>query len=81
MACADVFEAQDDEYIESVLPSAVYRRVAVEAGASDYWAKYVGLKRKVVGMNRFGESAPGRILMDYFGFNTENVINVAKSIL
>jgi len=81
MACAEVFESQDDEYIESVLPSAVYRRVAVEAGASDYWAKYVGLKGKVVGMNRFGESAPGRILMDYFGFTTENVIKMAKSIL
>ena len=81
MACVDVFESQDDEYIESVLPSAVYRRVAVEAGASDYWTKYVGLKGKVVGMNRFGESAPGRILMDYFGFTTENVIKVAKSIL
>ena len=81
MVSTDVFESQDEDYIESVLPSSVVSRVAVEAGASDYWVKYVGLKGAVIGIDNFGESAPGAILMDHFGFTTENVIRVAKSVL
>ena len=81
MVCVDIFDTQSDEYIESVLPSSVDKRVAVEAAAGDYWMKYVGLKGKVIGIDRFGESAPGGILMDFFGFTSENVIKVAKSIL
>ena len=81
MVCVDIFETQSDEYIESVLPSSVDKRVAVEAGTGDYWKKYVGLKGKVISIDRFGESAPGGILMDFFGFTSENVIKVAKSIL
>ena len=81
MVSTDVFESQDEDYIESVLPSSVVSRVAVEAGASDYWIKYVGLKGAVIGIDNFGESAPGAILMDHFGFTTENVIRVAKSVL
>ena len=58
MPSTDVFDSQSSEYRESVLPSSVRRRVAIEAGISDYWYKYVGLDGKVVGMNTFGESAP-----------------------
>ena len=81
MVSTDVFESQDEDYIQSVLPSSVVSRVAVEAGASDYWVKYVGLKGAVIGIDNFGESAPGAILMNHFGFTTENVIRVAKSVL
>jgi transketolase len=73
MPSTDVFDAQDDSYRESVLPSAVTARVAVEAGVTDYWLKYVGLNGKVVGINRFGESAPAGELFKYFGFTAENV--------
>ena len=81
MVSVDVFESQDEDYIESVLPSSVVNRIAVEAGASDYWVKYVGLKGAVIGIDNFGESAPGAILMDHFGFTSDNVIKVAKSVL
>ena len=81
MVSADVFESQDKDYIESVLPSSVVSRIAVEAGASDYWVKYVGLKGAVIGIDKFGESAPGEMLMEHFGFTTENVMKVAKSVL
>ena len=77
----DVFDAQDAAYKESVLPSAVTARVAVEAGIADYWYKYVGLNGKVVGMTTFGESAPAGELFKHFGFTVDNVVNVAKSVL
>jgi transketolase len=79
MPSADVFDAQEEAYRETVLPSSVTRRVAVEAGSSHYWMKYVGLEGKVIGMERFGESAPGAVLMEHFGFTVDNVIAVAKS--
>ena len=77
--CVDVFEAQDAEYREQVLPDAVRHRVAVEAAGVDYWHKLVGLDGKVIGMRTFGESAPGAVLMEHFGFTAENVIATAKS--
>ena len=77
--CVDVFEAQDAEYIEQVLPNAVRQRVAVEAAGVDYWRKFVGLDGKVVGMQSFGESAPGAVLMEHFGFTAENIIASVKS--
>ena len=77
--CVDVFEAQDAEYQEQVLPDAVRHRVAVEAAGVDYWHKLVGLDGKVIGMRTFGESAPGAVLMEHFGFTAENVIATAKS--
>ena len=80
MPCADVFEAQDDAYRESVLPSSVRARVAVEAAAADYWYKYVGLDGKVIGMRSFGESAPGPVLMKEFGFTAENVVATATQL-
>ena len=77
--CVDVFEAQDAEYQEQVLPNAVRQRIAVEAGGVDYWHKLVGLDGKVIGMRTFGESAPGALLMEHFGFTAENIIATAKS--
>lgn len=81
MPSVDLFEAQDDDYRESVLPSAVTARVAVEAGVTDGWYKYVGLNGKVVGMDRFGESAPAGELFKYFGFTVENVTKAVESVL
>src|SRR5213075_1638997 len=59
LPCFSRFEAQDDDYKESVLPKACRKRVAIEAGVSDAWFRYVGLDGKIVGINRFGISAPG----------------------
>lgn len=81
MPNTSVFDRQDDAYRESVLPRNVTRRVAVEAGVTDGWAKYVGLSGKVVGINRFGESAPAGDLFGYFGFTAENVAKAVESIL
>lgn len=77
----DVFDAQDEEYRESVLPSDVIARVAVEAGIADYWYKYVGLKGAIVGMTGYGESAPAEKLFPHFGFTVENVVKEAKKVL
>ncbi|MEJ2345998.1 MAG: transketolase [Gammaproteobacteria bacterium] len=81
MPSADVFNAQDAAYRESVLPAAVTARVAVEAGVTDYWYKYVGLNGKVVGIDRFGESAPAGALFKEFGFTVENVVKAVESVL
>lgn len=77
----DVFDAQDEEYRESVLPSDISARVAVEAGIADYWYKYTGLKGKIVGMTTFGASAPAEKLFPLYGFTVENIIKQAKIIL
>lgn len=81
MPCTAAFDAQDAAYRESVLPAALTTRVAVEAGISDYWRKYVGLAGRVVGIDRFGESAPGGVLMKEFGFTGERVAAVVEEIL
>ena len=81
MPAVDVFEAQDEAYRESVLPGAVRNRVAVEAGVTDYWAKYVGLDGKVIGIDRFGESAPGPKLYEYFGITADNVVKAVEGML
>lgn len=81
MPCAEQFVAQDAAYRESVLPSDVYARVAIEAGHPDYWHKFVGLDGRVVGVSSFGESAPGPELMEHFGFTVENVVQVAQECL
>ncbi|MEL0631867.1 transketolase [Pseudoalteromonas carrageenovora] len=80
MPCTDAFEEQSAEYKESVLPAAVTRRVAVEAGIADYWYKYVGLNGAVVGMTTFGESAPAGELFEFFGFTVENIVNKANAL-
>lgn len=77
----DEFDKQDTAYRESVLPSTVRARVAVEASIADYWLKYVGLDGKVVGMTTFGESAPAGKLFPEFGFTVENIVSHAESLL
>ncbi|HHH0463800.1 TPA: transketolase [Yersinia enterocolitica] len=81
MPSTDAFDKQDAAYRESVLPSAVSVRVAVEAGIADYWYKYVGLNGAVVGMHSFGESAPAELLFKEFGFTVENVVAKAQALL
>jgi transketolase len=81
MPSTNVFDAQDEAYRESVLPSSVKARVAVEAGVTDGWIKYVGLEGKVIGINSFGESAPAGDLFKHFGFTTENVVKAVEAVL
>ena len=80
MPSTNVFDQQDTAYKLSVLPANL-PKVAVEAGVTDGWYKYVGLNGKVVGLNRFGESAPAEQLFKEFGFTVENVVNTVKSVL
>ena len=81
MPCAERFSAQDAAYRESVLPSDCLARVAVEAGHTDYWYKFVGLDGAVVGMTTFGESAPAGDLMEHFGFTVDNVVATVQDVL
>ena len=81
MPSTDAFDKQDQAYKESVLPSSVTARVAIEAGISDYWYKYVGLNGKIIGMTSFGESGPAEQLFAKFGFTVENVLEQANSLL
>jgi transketolase len=81
MPCADVYDAQDEAYREQVLPNTITARVAVEAGVTQYWLKYVGCEGEVVGVDRFGESAPSEEVMRYFGFTAENVARVAQQVI
>ena len=81
MPATDAFDKQDADYRESVLPSDVTARIAVEAGIADFWYKYVGFGGKIIGMTTFGESAPAGELFKMFGFTTENVVNTAKELL
>lgn len=81
MPSCEVFEKQSCEYKESVLPSSVTKRVAVEAAIADYWYKYVGLEGKIVGMHTFGESAPADELFKLFNITTDAVYEAAKSLL
>ncbi|MEZ8318355.1 transketolase [Vibrio splendidus] len=81
MPATDAFDKQDAEYRESVLPSDVTARIAVEAGIADFWYKYVGFGGKIIGMTTFGESAPAGELFKMFGFTTENVVNTANELL
>ncbi|WP_238988284.1 transketolase-like TK C-terminal-containing protein [Burkholderia mallei] len=80
MPSTDVFDRQDAEYRERVLPHGV-RRVAIEAGVTDFWRKYVGLEGGVVGIDTFGESAPAGVLFKHFGFTIEHVVETAKAVL
>ncbi|USD23701.1 transketolase [Microbulbifer variabilis] len=81
MPCAEAFMEQDESYRESVLPSAVRARVAVEASHQDYWYKFVGFDGAIIGMSSFGESAPGGELMHHFGFTVENVVETVEKVL
>ena len=81
MPSAYRFDGQDAEYREKVLPRAVTKRLAIEAGHADYWYKYVGLDGRVIGMHTYGESAPAGDLFKHFGFTVENVVEQAKELL
>jgi transketolase len=81
MPSTNLFDAQDAAYQESVLPKAVSQRVAVEAGVSDLWWKYVGTHGKILGLDRFGESAPAGLLFKEFGFTVENLVKIVKEVL
>lgn len=80
MPCTNLFDRQDRVYQETVLPKGV-KRVAVEAGVTDCWRKYVGLEGEVVGVDTFGESAPAEVLFKHFGITTENVVSAIKRII
>lgn len=80
MPATDVFDKQDAAYRESVLPSDVVKRVAVEAGIADFWHKYTGFNGAIIGMTTFGESAPAEQLFEMFGFTVANVIATAESL-
>ena len=81
MPCAEVFDAQEAGYREAVLPSEVLARVAVEAGHTDFWYKYVGLDGRVVGMTSFGESAPAAALFQHFGLTVDNVVAAVEDVI
>jgi transketolase len=80
MPSTDVFDRQDAAYKASVLTKGV-PRVAIEAGVTDFWYKYVGLEGAVVGIDTFGESAPAGVLFKHFGFTVDNVVAKAKSVV
>jgi len=81
MPCTHAFDAQDEDYRESVLPGDVTARVVIEAGVTETWWRYAGPGGRVVGLDRFGESAPADELFEYFGFSASNVVAVAKELL
>jgi transketolase len=80
MPCTSIFDRQPPMYRDVVLIPTL-PKIAVEAGVSDYWRKYVGLEGTVVGIDRYGESAPGTKLFEYFGFTVDNVVKVVRSVL
>ena len=80
MPSTDVFDRQDASYRDAVL-TAELPRVAVEAGVTDFWRKYVGLDGAVVGIDRFGESAPGPALFEYFGITDDAVVAAVEKVL
>jgi len=80
MPCTHALDRQDKAYRDSVLTPGV-KRVAIEVGVTDYWAKFVGLDGGYVGINTYGESAPGGVLMEHFGFTVDNVVKTVQSVL
>lgn len=76
----DRFEKQSKEYKESVLPKAVTKRLAIEMGASLGWHKYVGFEGDVLAIDKFGASAPEKIVLKEYGFTVENVVAKVKAL-
>ena len=76
-----IFEEQSNDYKEEVLPSSVSKRLAVEAGSSLGWHKYVGMNGKIISMESFGASAPGGQLFERFGFTVDNVVEKALEMM
>lgn len=81
MPCWELFEEQDEAYQESVLPKAVTKRLAVEAGCSFGWERYVGTEGDTISIDRFGASAPGGVIMEKFGYTVDNVVAKAKALI
>jgi transketolase len=81
MPCWELFEEQPAEYRESVVPTAVAARLAVEAGVPLGWERYVGPGGGIVGLERFGASAPGDVVLKNLGFNVENVVARARALI
>jgi len=80
MPCFERFNRQSEEYREEVLPNSCRKRVAIEAGVPDTWYQYVGLDGNIVGLHRFGMSAPGSEVMKEFGIDAAHVVEAAKSL-
>jgi len=80
MPCTERFNRESDEYREEILPNKCRKRVAIEAGVPEIWYQYVGLDGKVIGLHRFGLSAPGAEVMKEFGIDAQHVIDAAKSL-
>lgn len=81
MPCWELFEAQDAEYRESVLPASIAVRVSVEAGVTSGWSRYIGARGKAIGVDRFGASAPGEVIYEKLGLTAEAVVAAVKSLL
>jgi transketolase len=81
MPCTDLFDVQDAAYREQVLPPAVTARIVIEAGVTDCWWRYAGSQGRVIGLDRFGESAPAGELFEHFGFTADKVVAIAKQTL
>jgi transketolase len=81
MPCWELFEEQSAEYKESVLPKAVKKRLAVEAGSTMGWHRYITDDGYVLGVDTFGASAPGGVILEKFGFTVDNVVAKAKALL
>jgi transketolase len=81
MPCCEVFDAQPLEYREGVLPGWCRARVAIEAGRTDFWRRYVGLDGEVIGLDRFGASAPGEVCFREFGFTVEAVVDAVRRVI
>ncbi|MBT8104614.1 MAG: transketolase [Woeseiaceae bacterium] len=81
MPSTDVFDAQEDDYRESVLPAAVTARVAVEAGVTECWWRFAGPQGRVIGVDRFGESAPAGELFEHYGLTVDHVVAAARDVL
>ena len=81
MLSNEIFDNQDESYKEAILPPNVDKRISIEAGSTSSWYKYVGINGKTIGINSFGESAPGGELLKYFGFTAQNIIDHAEIML
>jgi transketolase len=81
MPSLDVFDAQDPQYREHVLPPEVRKRIAIEAGVTDLWYKYVGGDGRIIGLDRFGASAPAADVFEYLGFTVDRVLEIAAELL
>ena len=81
MLSNEIFDKQDNDYKEAILPSQIDKRISIEAGSTSSWYKYLGINGKAIGINCFGESAPGGKLLEYFGFTSQNIIDHAEIML